>query len=85
MYGHGHCHIDLLTELVSQAVFSVQNCIIPGGWCTLIADIFYFCKYVLHKLAGRIHNSSRPDQIKNFKQKKIDLQTYSFKQRDSIN
>jgi SAM-dependent methyltransferase len=67
MYGHRHYHIDLLTELVSQAGFSIQNCIIRGGWCTLIAaDIFYFCKHVLHKKGGRIHKFFETRSDKEF-------------------
>jgi SAM-dependent methyltransferase len=71
MYGHRHYRKDFLGKLISQAGFSIQNCIIRGGWCTLIAaNIFYFCKHALHKKGGRIHKFFETRSDKEFQAEK---------------
>lgn len=71
MYRHRHYHIDLLGKLISQAGFSIQNCIIRGGLCALIAaNIFYFCKHVLHKIGGRMHKFFETRSDKEFQSEK---------------
>lgn len=71
MYGHRHYHIDILGKLITQAGFSIQNCIIRGGWSTLIAaNIFYFYKHILHKKGGRIHKFFESRSAKEFQAEK---------------
>jgi len=71
MYGHRHYHIDLLGKVFAQAGFSIQNCIIRGGWSTLIAaNIFYFYKHILHKKGGRIHKYFESRSAKEFQAEK---------------
>jgi 2-polyprenyl-3-methyl-5-hydroxy-6-metoxy-1,4-benzoquinol methylase len=71
MYRHRHYHMDLLAKLINQAGFTIENCIIRGGWCTLIAaNIFYFCKHVLHTKGGRIHKFFETRSDKEFQAEK---------------
>jgi SAM-dependent methyltransferase len=86
MYGHRHYRIDFIGKPISQAGFSIQNCIIRGGWFTLIAaNISISINMLCIRKEAESINFLRPDRIKNFKRIKMDSQTYSFKLRDSIN
>lgn len=71
MYGHRHYHIHSLGKLITQAGFSIQNCIIRGGWSTLVAaNIFYFYKHILHKKVGRLHKFFEFRSAKEFQVEK---------------
>jgi hypothetical protein len=71
-----HYCIKELIELMSEVGLSVKEYTIRGKWYTLIAiSMFYFHKYFLHKIEGRLLQFFYNRSEKEFESKKNGIST----------
>jgi ubiquinone/menaquinone biosynthesis C-methylase UbiE len=71
-----HYNINELLQLISEVGLTVKDHVIKGKWYTITAiSVFYFHKYFLHKLQGRLLRFFYNKSEKEFESKKGGIST----------